>query len=59
MDGQQKGCQSIGCYTHLTTFNFGLSHDLDLGSSMLNIEIAVSQEWESRLTWNERDVSLI
>ena len=32
-------------------------HDLDLEFSTSNLEIAVSQEWEGRLTWNQRDVS--
>ena len=54
---EQKGCESIGCYTHFVTFNHDLNHDLDLGFSRLNFEKVISQEWECRLTWNERDVS--
>ena len=30
IDMERKGCESIGCYTHLVTFNFDLNHDLDL-----------------------------
>ena len=30
--------------------------DLDLKFSMSDFEIAVSHEWEGRLTWNERDM---
>ena len=56
IDMEQKGCESIGCYTHLT-FNLDLNHDLDLGFSRSNFEKVVSQEWDGRLTWNERDVS--
>ena len=52
-----KGCESIGCWTHVVTFNLPLTHDLDLGFSRSNFENAVSPEWEGRLTWNERDVS--
>ena len=52
-----KGCESIECWTHVVAFNFPLTHDLDLGFSRSNFENAVSQEWEGRLTWNERDVS--
>ena len=52
-----KGCESIECWTHVVTFNVHLTHDLDLGFSRSNFENAVSQEWEGRLTWNERDVS--
>ena len=54
---EQKGCESIGCYTHFVTFNFDLKHDLDLGFSRSNFEKAVSQGWDGRLTWDERDVS--
>ena len=57
IDMERKGCESIGCYTHLVTFNVPLTHDLDLGFSMSNFEKVVSQEWDGRLTWNERDVS--
>ena len=52
-----KGCESIECWTHVVAFNFPLTHDLDHGFSRSNFENAVSQEWEGRLTWNERDVS--
>ena len=45
----------IGCYTHFMTFNFDV--DLDLGFSRSNFEKVLSQEWDGRLTWNERDVS--
>ena len=41
------------------TLNFDLTDGLDLDLSRENIEIAVSQEWEGRLTWNEMDVSWI
>ena len=38
-------------------------HDLQLylriGFSRLNFQIAISQEWESQFTWNERDASPI
>ena len=29
-----KGWESIGCWTHVATLNFDLTHDLDLGFSM-------------------------
>ena len=45
IDMEQKGCESIGCYTHFVTFNIPLTHDLDLGFSGSNFENAVSQEW--------------
>ena len=50
-DMERKGCESTECRPHVVTFNFDLTHDLDIEFS------AVSQEWEGRLTWNERDVS--
>ena len=57
IDMERKGCESIGCQTHIVTLNCDLTHDLDLEISTSNFEIAVSQAWEGRLTWNERDVS--
>ena len=57
IDIERKGCESIGCYTHFVTFNFDLNHDLGLGFSRSNFERVVSQEWDDRLTCNERDVS--
>ena len=57
IDMERKGCESVRCYTHFVTFNFDLNHDLDLGFSRSNFEKVVSQEWDGRLTWNERDVS--
>ena len=57
IDMERKGFESIGCYTHFVTFNFDLNHDLDLEFSRSNFEKVVSQEWDGRLTWDERDVS--
>ena len=54
IDMEWKGCQSTEYWTHVMTFNFGLTHDLDLEFSTSNFEIAVSQGW---LTWNKRDMS--
>ena len=53
IDMERKGFASTECWTHVVTFNFHLFHDLDLGFS----EKVVSQEWDGRLTWNERDMS--
>ena len=53
IDIERKWCELIGCWTHFVT----LSYDLDLGLSTSNCEIAVSQEWEGWLAWNEKDVS--
>ena len=33
IDMEPKGCELIGCYTHIVTLNFDLTHDLDLGFS--------------------------
>ena len=54
---EPKGYESIGCYTHIVTLNFDLTHDLDLRFSRSIFEIAVSQEWEGRSTWNGQDLS--
>ena len=57
IDMERKGCELTECWTHVVTLNFDLTHDLDLEFSMSNFEIAVSQEWEGRLTWNEKDMN--
>ena len=57
IDMEFKGYASIECWTHAVTFNVHLTHDLYLGFSRSNFEKVVSQEWDGRLTWNERDVS--
>ena len=57
IDMEGKGCELTECWTHVVTFNFDLTYDLDLEISTSNFEIAVSQEWEGWLTWNERDMS--
>ena len=57
IDMERKGCESTECRTHVMTFNFDLTHDLDLEFSTANFETAVSQEWQGRSTWNKRDVS--
>ena len=30
IDVEPKGCESIGCLTHIVTLNFDLTHDLGL-----------------------------
>ena len=57
IDVERKGFESTECWTHVVTFNVHLFHDLDLGFSRSNFEKVVPQEWDGRLTWNERDVS--
>ena len=57
IDMERKGFESTECWTHVVTFNVHLFHDLDLGFSRSNYEKVISQEWDGRLTWNERDVS--
>ena len=39
------------------TMTFDQTHDLDLGVSRSESEIALSQEWDGRLTWKEKDAS--
>ena len=57
IDKDRKWCESTECWTHVATFNFDLTHHLDLEISTSNFKIAVSQEWEGQLTWTERDMS--
>ena len=54
IDMERKGCGSIGSWAQFVTLDFYLIHDLDLGFSRSNFEKAVSEEWECRLTLNER-----
>ena len=54
---EQKGCESTVCWTHAVTLNIVITHDLNLEFSLSNFEIAVSQEWEGRLTWNKKDMN--
>ena len=42
---------------HPLWLNFHLAHGLDIGFSRSNFKKVISQEWHSRLTWDERDVS--
>ena len=57
IDMEQKGCESISCWTHYVTLTVNLNHDL--GNSRWNFQIAISHEWDGQLTWNKRDASLI
>ena len=54
---ERKGFESTECWTHVVTFNVHLFHDFDLGFSRSNFDKVVFQEWDGRLTWNERDAS--
>ena len=56
IDMEQKGYELTECWTHVVTLNFDFTHDLDLEFSTSNFEIAISQKWVGRSTWNERDM---
>ena len=57
IDMERKGCESIECYTHIVTLNCDLIYDLDPWISRSNFEKVITQQWDARLAWNERDVS--
>ena len=57
IDMERKGCEPIGCKTHLVTLNYDLTHDLDPWFSRSNFEKVITQERDAWSTWNERDVS--
>ena len=57
IDVKWKGSELIGYWADCMTLPFDHTHDLDLGVSRSEFEIALSQEWDSQLTWNEKDVS--
>ena len=52
IDMEQKGCESIGCWTHYVALN----DNLGLGFSRSNFGIAISQEWMGLVTWNEKEM---
>ena len=55
IDVKWKGSKLIRYWSDCIPFDH--THDLDLGVSRSESEIALSQEWDGRLTWNEKDVS--
>ena len=56
IDVKWKGSELIGYWGDYMTFHFDHTHDLDLWVSMSESQIALSQEWDGRLTWNKKDV---
>ena len=57
IDVKWKGSELIWYWADCMTLPFDHTHDLDLGVSRSESEIALSQEWGCRLTMNEKDVS--
>ena len=57
IDMEWKECESIGSHSHFATLNFDLIHVLNLRFSRSYFQTAISYEWVSRLTRNERDIS--
>ena len=57
IDVKWKGSKLKGYWADYMTLPFDHTHNLDLGVSRSEFEIALSQEWDGRLTWNEKDVS--
>ena len=57
IDVKWKGSELAGYWANCVTLPFDHTHDLDLGVSRSESEIALSQEWDGRLTWNEKGVS--
>ena len=57
IDVKWKGSELIWYWANCMTLPFDHTHDLDLGVSRSESEIALSQEWGSLLTMNEKDAS--
>ena len=59
IDVKWKRGELIWYWADCMTLPFDHTHDLDLGVeiSRSESEIALFQEWDGRLTWNEKDVS--
>ena len=57
IDVKWKGSELIWYWANCMTLPFDHTHDLDLGVSRSESKIALSQEWGSLLTMNEKDAS--
>ena len=57
IDVKWKGSELIRYWADCMTLPFDHTHDLDLGVSRSESEIALSQEWGGWLIMNEKDVS--
>ena len=57
IDAKLKGSELTWYWADCMTLPFDHTHDLDLGVSRSESEIALSQEWGGQLTMNEKDVS--
>ena len=57
IDVKWKGSELIWYWANCMTLPFDHTHDLDLWVSRSESEIALSQEWGSLLTMNEKDAS--
>ena len=57
IDVKWKGSELIWYWAICMTLPIDHTHDLDLGVSRSESEIALSQEWGSPLTMNEKDAS--
>ena len=52
-----KGSELIGWWADCMTLPVYHTQDLGFGVSSSEFQIALSQEWNGRLTWKEKDVS--
>ena len=57
IDVKRKGSALVGHWADCMTLPFDHTHDLDLGVSRSESEIALSQEWGGRFIMNEKDVT--
>ena len=57
IDVKWRGSGLIWYWANCMTLPFDHTHDLDLGVSRSESEIALYQEWGGWLTWHEKDVS--
>ena len=59
IDVKWKWSELIWCWADCMTLPFDHTHDLDPGVKISRSKsaIALPQEWDGRLTWNEKDVS--
>ena len=57
IDVKWKGSKLIGYLSDCMALPFDHTHDLDLGVSRSESELALSREWDGQLTWNEKAVN--
>ena len=54
IDMERKGCESIGCWTHIVTLNCDLTHDLDLRFFKVKFWKSHNSEMGCPIDWEQK-----